>query len=510
MKHRFTKKVVPALLVASLLSMGAVTANASDIQTTGKLELDLSSNKQGENTSMAFVLNGNQGGSSYSSPVERIQLIMPLFQVPETVSASDISVNGVTPDSIRVSGGMIDLKFDEHSRNLMTSQLLVVIRGQAHVLNPKTAQKTQVNVLVTHSGNKVETYSNEVKIDTWTPSVYPQSVTSSTYSSTKPYESTLPSFQLDMSSVKQGENTSLDFVFDTSVGDNKNIPTSNIRLMMPLFQLPAKISTEDIFINGVHPESVKVTSGEINIKLPSTLNTSFSEKLLVHIRDEANVLNPTQAGWTHVRAMLVRGISGGSQKIDSLAQNVKVELWTPSEYPKDIIYTTTPETSETEQPTTTDPTKPTVPTQPIFLKKDLKVKVQVGSNLGLYKTIVGDKETNQEMSFASAPFIRNNSTLVPLRFVSEGLGAKVGWDQYSQVVTIDIDGKSIKLKIGSDEALVDGKSVKMPVAPEIENESTMVPLRFVSETLGAKVEWENATRIITVTKETTEKVEVSK
>lgn len=508
MKTRFTKAVVPALLAASLLSMGAVTANATDLQTSGKLELDLSSNKQGENTSLAFVLSGNQGVSSYSSPIQRIQLIMPLFQVPETVTAEDISVNGVTPDEIKVSGGMIDLKFSDGSNALMTSQVLVVIRNQAKVLNPKVAQKTQVNALVTHSGNQLETFSSDVAIDAWTPSLYPQGVTSSTYSSTTPPTSTQPTFQMDVSSDKQGENTSFDFLFDTSGGDNKNLPTSNIRLLMPLFQLPAKISPDNVLINGLKAESVTVSNGEINIKLPSTLNTYFSPKLLVHIKDEAKVLNPTQAGWTQINAMLVRNI-GGSQAIDSLVKYTKINLWTPSEYPKDIVFTQTPPIpTEPDQPTT-DPA-PTDPSEPIFVKKDLKVKVQVGSNLGLYKSVVGDKETNQEISFASAPFIRNNSTLVPLRFVSEGLGAKVGWDEYSRVVTIEIDGKNVKLKIGTDEALVDGKSVKMPVAPEIVNESTMVPLRFVSETLGAKVEWENATRIITVTKETTEKVEVSK
>ncbi|AIS51800.1 N-acetylmuramoyl-L-alanine amidase LytC [Thermoanaerobacter kivui] len=92
------------------------------------------------------------------------------------------------------------------------------------------------------------------------------------------------------------------------------------------------------------------------------------------------------------------------------------------------------------------------------------------------------------------PLILKDSTLIPVRVISEnGFGAKVEWDGNTKSVTITKD-KTVKLTIGSDIALVDGKEVKL-VAPariiEIGNEGyTYIPFRFLFETFGYKVEWD--------------------
>ncbi len=107
----------------------------------------------------------------------------------------------------------------------------------------------------------------------------------------------------------------------------------------------------------------------------------------------------------------------------------------------------------------------------------------------------------EKLSFPDqAPFINpDNRTLVPVRFVSEALGADVEWNGEQQRVDISHQGKGIKLTIGQKEAQVDTGIVTLDTNAAITNSRTMVPLRFVSECLGAQVRWEAAERAVYIT-----------
>ena len=104
-----------------------------------------------------------------------------------------------------------------------------------------------------------------------------------------------------------------------------------------------------------------------------------------------------------------------------------------------------------------------------------------------------------------APVITNNRTFVPLRFVSEVLGAKVDWNAKEQKVTISMPGKTIELwpvtakSEGKDTIRINGKDKKMDVKPYVDKKAgrTLVPVRFVSEALGFAVRWDaQAYRVI--------------
>jgi hypothetical protein len=91
------------------------------------------------------------------------------------------------------------------------------------------------------------------------------------------------------------------------------------------------------------------------------------------------------------------------------------------------------------------------------------------------------------------PFVdENNRTLVPVRFVSEALGAKVGWTAKTQEVSVTDTGKSIRLWIGKDTYTLNGASKKMDTRAVLTASGrTMVPFRFISEALGCEVNYEN-------------------
>ena len=89
-------------------------------------------------------------------------------------------------------------------------------------------------------------------------------------------------------------------------------------------------------------------------------------------------------------------------------------------------------------------------------------------------------------------------TLVPVRFVSEGLGANVLWVDNTRQVIITQPGVEIILTIGSATAYVNGIAQTLDCPAEITGNTTFVPLRFVSETLGAKVTYNESLKRISI------------
>lgn len=96
------------------------------------------------------------------------------------------------------------------------------------------------------------------------------------------------------------------------------------------------------------------------------------------------------------------------------------------------------------------------------------------------------------------PRIVNGRTLVPIRIISETLGAAVEWSEAERLVTVSQRSVRVQLKIDDTRATINGEPALLDVPPTIVDGRTLVPLRFVAEALGLKVEWEGATRTVRV------------
>jgi len=111
------------------------------------------------------------------------------------------------------------------------------------------------------------------------------------------------------------------------------------------------------------------------------------------------------------------------------------------------------------------------------------------------------------------PLIVASRTLIPARAFFEALGATVDWDAENRIVTVQNDGSTVELVIDSSVAKVEGKAKILEVPAMIIDHdqdgdgSTMVPLRFVSEGLGAEVSWNESTRTANITPASNEIVE---
>lgn len=99
-----------------------------------------------------------------------------------------------------------------------------------------------------------------------------------------------------------------------------------------------------------------------------------------------------------------------------------------------------------------------------------------------------------------APQIVNDRTMVPLRAIAENMGAEVIWNNNSRIVTINSKQSTIILTFNSNTALVNDREVKLDQPVTIMKDRTMVPLRFISENLGANVKWNNNTRTVVIEK----------
>ena len=98
-----------------------------------------------------------------------------------------------------------------------------------------------------------------------------------------------------------------------------------------------------------------------------------------------------------------------------------------------------------------------------------------------------------------APVIQDNRTLVPMRAIFEALGAEVEWDDATRSITATRDNKTIEMTIGQTEMTVDGEAVTLEVAPTILNNTTLVPVRAVAESFDAQVGWNEANRRVIIT-----------
>lgn len=93
------------------------------------------------------------------------------------------------------------------------------------------------------------------------------------------------------------------------------------------------------------------------------------------------------------------------------------------------------------------------------------------------------------LKFDQEPVIYNGRTMVPMRAIFEALGATVDWEVGKETITATREDTKIVIAIGSNQAVVDGEKCILEAPPQLINGRTLVPVRFVSESLGAQVDW---------------------
>ncbi len=117
--------------------------------------------------------------------------------------------------------------------------------------------------------------------------------------------------------------------------------------------------------------------------------------------------------------------------------------------------------------------------------------LHIGSNI--MKTPEGD------VTLDTAPAIYDDYTLLPIRAVTEAIGGTVDWEADERKVTLKRDSHVVILRIDDASAFVDGRITILAAKPRIENDRTLIPLRFAAESLDCTVDWDPDTAKITIT-----------
>ncbi|WP_237167899.1 copper amine oxidase N-terminal domain-containing protein [Paenibacillus yonginensis] len=104
----------------------------------------------------------------------------------------------------------------------------------------------------------------------------------------------------------------------------------------------------------------------------------------------------------------------------------------------------------------------------------------------------------KELVTDQAPLITGGRTFVPLRGIFEALDASVLWNNSTKTVTAYKDGTTVVLKLGANKATINSQTVYLDAPAVSKNGRTLVPLRFVSESLGQNVEWQPASSRVVI------------
>lgn len=104
--------------------------------------------------------------------------------------------------------------------------------------------------------------------------------------------------------------------------------------------------------------------------------------------------------------------------------------------------------------------------------------LEIALEIGKIEAKINKKEKINDV----APKIINNRTMIPVRFIAENMGANVSWNEEKRKVTIELDGQTMSMVIDKE---IEG----LDTPPIIVDKRTLVPVRYVSEKLGAYVMW---------------------
>ena len=116
------------------------------------------------------------------------------------------------------------------------------------------------------------------------------------------------------------------------------------------------------------------------------------------------------------------------------------------------------------------------------------------------KVIVNGRQVVSDVAAVISP---SGSTMLPFRSIFNALGVSdesIKWNPNSKSIEVRSGNQYIFLLIGNTGALINDSFITLNAAPYIENSKTLVPVRFVSEALGADVQWNKETKTVTITK----------
>lgn len=253
------------------------------------------------------------------------------------------------------------------------------------------------------------------------------------------------------------------------------------------------INGENVSLDAKGNFSVKLplSEGENKFTISATSDSQKKEEVRLIIRDslppEIEVFDTGTL--VDVKEVLLKGKI--SERDSSVTVNGKPasviglewQITIPVEYGKNTLTIITKDKVGNEKTISKE----------LYVFRKLVVEVQLGN-----KTVFLNGVPQAPLS--TPPYLKDGRMMLPLRIISEVLGGKAEWNPDTKEVKVTFDDKVVSMVIGSNIAIVNGEAVSLDTPPEIREGTTFVPLRFISDAFGFEVEWIESTKTAKITR----------
>lgn len=396
-----------------------------------------------------------QGGTG------RITLVFPtVTEIPSYINGKNIEVNQVelTGQTITVNGRNVSFYLPAGLSITAGGSVEIVISAEAEIKNQYTS---------TYNTLKVYTSTETREITS-----FPYEYTGSSSTTTGGAEATANNVVVVTSPNGSGEMASYRIKIGSQALFSLGREGDGFVLTMPKKTgIPATIDPRYIKVNGQEASGVLCNEdkGQIIFTLPNEI--SFNQQLEIYIDKEAGLVNPPTAQYKLTINSLLHSGTALS------------EFYTIWEESTEDSWEDPTETTTGEQPTPSNGSSGSSNSQE-------QVVLWIDNDVA---TVGGTTYTMD-----AKPQIKNNVTIVPVRFLSNALGAEVEYDSNANCVNINLGGKEMTLWIDSILARVEGEYTTLSLPASLINNRLMVPIRFISENFGAHVQWNAESRSITI------------
>jgi len=506
----------------------------------GQPSVEISSASAGQVSAYTISFTTGISGALIAG-VDKINIIFPVgTTVPDVIQKYDVTVNGVTATYVTVSVRTITITVPINiSAN---SVITVAISENAGIVNPATAASYVLNVNTTKESYSVASAAYIIYIMPATQIA----VTPANPDGLNGHYKTQPTVTLTASSIVD-PNPFIYYYFDNNSpvvytgqiitmpegfhtlfyyavdhqGRQEGIKSRQfmVDIVPPQIVITspednAVLISKDVVLSGsvevgatvtIDGQSISVdASGHFNTTITISGNSAVmtivatdfagnSTQKVLHVSLDTTpptltVISPVSFQEVHKLPVLVRGTTepGATVTVNGNAATVDANggfLYGLYEVSEGVASTIQVVAKDTAGNTTT---------KNINIKyiKTTIIMLQVKNAVAMINA--------DTVSLDAPPIIKNGRTMVPVRFISEALGAELEWDSIFQIIDIVLGDDTIRLQIGKNFTSVNSKRIEIDTAPIIDHGRTMVPVRFISEALGAEVVWDAATKTVTI------------
>ncbi|MED1950775.1 copper amine oxidase N-terminal domain-containing protein [Brevibacillus centrosporus] len=439
-----------------------ITKSGSSSAVSGNYTVNLSDPAAGARSSYIFEADF---GKDLKADSDLIIEFPSAEMVPMILSTSDFSVNGKEPKKVGAIGNKVYITTPTSFS--ADSNVKVVVSYTAWITNPKTAGSYTLKA--TAAGKTITSKAFTIGGSTVNPTTPTNPTIPTTPTApTTPVNNSTATITLTTTALNQATGVNV-AIKGLGVGLAKQ--RDFIELVFPAgYKVPAYIAPANITVNGVAANYVAVRGQ--NVLVYPSQDIPAATAATVSITAAANIVNPA------VKNAYSISVFTSEEKGLQFARAVGVGMPAPVQ----------PAQPTAPKPTTPAPTTPT-PAQP---------SVTVPSNAALFKVNAKTFTLHgKSYPLSQAPYLAGgNTTMVPAQFFKEALALTTQWN--NQTVAIISGTKVLKFSVGSNKARVGNTEVTLPTPVVLKEGMPMIPVRFVTDNLGYKVGWDAKTSSVYV------------